>query len=61
MHEEQQKENILILDDDPVYRKLSRSILNERFNVYTAELPSLAFNILKTASLFEQGAVFGIS
>lgn len=39
--------NILIIDDDPVYRRLSRSILGERFNVYTAELPSLGFEILK--------------
>lgn len=43
-----QKENILIVDDDPVYRRLSRSILSEKFNVFTVEFPSLGFKILKS-------------
>ena len=38
---------ILIIDDDPVYRRLSGSILQERFTVFTAERPSVAFEILK--------------
>lgn len=45
------KMSILIIDDDPVYRNLSRSILKERFNVYAVELPSLAFKILKTETI----------
>ena len=48
MDETIQKESILIVDDDPVYRKLSRSILSERYNVFTVELPSLGFKILKS-------------
>jgi len=40
--------SILIIDDDPIYRKLSSSILKERFNVFTAESPSIAFKILKS-------------
>jgi len=43
--------NILIIDDDLVYRRLSSSILQERFNVYTAEAPSVGFNILKTKKI----------
>jgi DNA-binding NtrC family response regulator len=40
------KTNILIIDDDPLYRRLSRSILNERYNVFAVESPSLGFKIL---------------
>jgi DNA-binding NtrC family response regulator len=43
--------NILIIDDDLVYRRLSTSILQERFNVFTAEAPSIGFNILKTKKI----------
>ncbi len=39
--------NVLILDDDPVYRNLLRAILKEKLNVFAVELPSLAFKILK--------------
>ncbi|MEI6753165.1 MAG: sigma-54 dependent transcriptional regulator [Paludibacter sp.] len=39
--------SILIIDDDPIYRRLSGSILKDRFNVFTAEMPSLGFDILK--------------
>jgi len=38
--------NILIIDDDPIYRKLTGSILKDRFNVFAAETPSVAFNLL---------------
>ena len=37
---------VLILDDDPLYRRLSSSILKERFDVLTADKPSDAFGIL---------------
>lgn len=40
------KINILIIDDDLIYRKLSSSILQERFNVFTADSPSVGFDIL---------------
>lgn len=43
--------NILIIDDDLIYRRLSTSILQERFNVFTAEAPSIGFNILKTKKI----------
>lgn len=39
--------SILIIDDDPIYRRLSGSILKDRFNVYTAESPSSGFDMLK--------------
>lgn len=39
--------NILIIDDDPVYRRLSSSILKEKFNVFTVEAPSAGFQVLK--------------
>ncbi len=43
--------NILIIDDDPLYRRLSSSILKERFNVFTAENPSSGFAILAAESV----------
>ena len=42
---------ILIIDDDPIYRKLSGSILKDRFNVFTAETPSAGFDMLKTLKI----------
>jgi len=45
--EKKKQQNLLILDDDPVYRNLSESILKERFIVFTAGTPSQAFKILK--------------
>ena len=39
--------NILIIDDDLIYRRFSLSILKERFNVFAAESPSKGFEILK--------------
>ena len=44
---EKPNSNILIIDDDPIYRRLSSSILKERFNVFAVESPSLAFALLK--------------
>ncbi|MEA3447907.1 MAG: sigma-54 dependent transcriptional regulator [Bacteroidota bacterium] len=43
--------NLLIIDDDPFYRKLSASILNDKFNIFTAEKPSDAFKILKNENI----------
>jgi DNA-binding NtrC family response regulator len=43
----EKKENILIIEDDPVYRNLSKSILKERFNTFATESPSRAFQILE--------------
>ena len=48
---EDKQHSILIIDDDPIYRKLSGSILQDRFNVFTAEAPSVGFNILKTKKI----------
>lgn len=39
--------SILIIDDDPLYRRLSSSILKEKFIVYTVDAPSAGFQILK--------------
>jgi DNA-binding NtrC family response regulator len=43
--------NLLVLDDDPVYRNLLRSILKERLDVFAVETPSLAFKILKNEKI----------
>lgn len=42
---------ILIIDDDPLYRRLSSSILKERFDVFTAESPSVGFSILQKENI----------
>lgn len=42
---------LLILDDDPIYRRLSTSILSESFEVFTADRPSSAFEILKKTDI----------
>lgn len=47
MEENNHKLNLLIIDDDPFYRRLSASILGEKFNVFTAEAPSEGLKILK--------------
>lgn len=44
---EKSQTNVLILDDDPVYRNLLRAILKEKLNVFAVEAPSIAFKILK--------------
>jgi DNA-binding NtrC family response regulator len=43
--------NILIIDDDPIYRRLSSSILKEKFNVFTEETPSAGFQVLKNQKI----------
>ena len=45
------KLNILVIDDDPVYRNLLRSILKEKANVFAVEAPSLGFKIINTHSI----------
>ena len=40
--------NILIIDDDPVYRRISMSILKEKFKVFTSDSPSAGFQVLKS-------------
>jgi DNA-binding NtrC family response regulator len=47
MTKEKSQTNVLILDDDPVYRNLLRAILKEKLNVFAVEAPSIAFKILK--------------
>lgn len=47
MEEDTAKLSLLIIDDDPFYRRLSASILGEKFNVLTADSPSEGFKILK--------------
>jgi DNA-binding NtrC family response regulator len=39
--------NILVIDDDPVYRNLLRTILKDRVDVLAVEAPSLAFKVLE--------------
>ncbi len=46
-----EKLNILVIDDDPVYRNLLRSILKEKSNVFAAEAPSLGFKIMNNQSI----------
>lgn len=43
--------NILVLDDDNLYRKLASSILRADFTVYTASVPSKAFEIFQNAKV----------
>ncbi len=45
------KLNILVIDDDPVYRNLLRSILKEKSNVFAVEAPSLGFKVINTQSI----------
>jgi len=51
MKAEKPKINVLVLDDDPVYRNLLRSVLNEKLNVFAVEAPSIAFKILKNEKI----------
>lgn len=48
---EDQNLSILIIDDDPVYRKLSGSILKDRFSVLTADNPSVGMDLLRTKKI----------
>ncbi|MFY7944787.1 MAG: sigma-54-dependent transcriptional regulator, partial [Crocinitomicaceae bacterium] len=47
MEELETKLGLLIIDDDPFYRRLSASILGEKFTVFTADSPSEGLKILK--------------
>jgi DNA-binding NtrC family response regulator len=51
MEENTTKLNLLIIDDDPFYRRLSASILGEKFTVFTADCPSDGFKILKKETI----------
>jgi DNA-binding NtrC family response regulator len=51
MENAKNKINILVLDDDPVYRNLLRSVLKEKLNVFAVEAPSIAFKILKNEKI----------
>ncbi len=48
---ESTKPNILVIDDDPVFRNLLRTILKEKLNVFAVESPSLGFKILKNEEI----------
>lgn len=51
MEEENFKHSILIIDDDPFYRRWSASILGEKFTVFTAESATIGLNICKKESI----------
>lgn len=51
MAEFKDKINVLVIDDDPVYRNLLRSILKEKLDVFAVESPSLGFKILNNESI----------
>jgi len=51
MESENSKISVLVLDDDPVYRNLLRSVLKEKLNVFAVEAPSNAFKILKNEKI----------
>lgn len=51
MEEADTQLNLLIIDDDPFYRRLSASILGEKFNVFTADCPSDGLKILKKENI----------
>ncbi len=51
MEEAETNLNLLIIDDDPFYRRLSASILGEKFNVFTADCPSDGLKILKKENI----------
>lgn len=43
--------NVLVLDDDPVYRNIIRSVLKEKLTVFAVEAPSIAFKILRNEKI----------
>ena len=45
------KLNILVVDDDPVFRNLLRSVLKEKTNILAVEAPSLGFKIMNTQAI----------
>jgi DNA-binding NtrC family response regulator len=51
MKTEKSNINVLVLDDDPVYRNLLRSVLKEKLTVFAVEAPSIAFKILKNEKI----------
>ena len=51
MEKSESIKSLLIIDDDPLYRRLSASILNEKFKIFTAEKSTDAFNILKKENI----------
>jgi DNA-binding NtrC family response regulator len=51
MATEKSKINILVLDDDPVFRNILRSVLGEKLNVFAVEAPSIAFRILQNEKI----------
>lgn len=51
MTTEKSKINVLVLDDDPVFRNILRSVLNEKLNVFAVEAPSIAFRILQNEKI----------
>lgn len=51
MTNEKAQINVLVIDDDPVYRNLLRSILKEKLNVFAVEAPSIGFKILKNEKI----------
>lgn len=48
---EKQMINVLVIDDDLVFRNLLRSVLKEKVNVFAVEAPSTAFTILKNEKI----------
>lgn len=43
--------SVLVIDDDPIIRNLTRSILKQKVNVYAVDAPSIAFKILKNETI----------
>ena len=43
--------NVLIIDDDSVYRNLIKNILSDNFKIFDVETPSKAFTILKKETI----------
>lgn len=51
MAKEKSTINVLVLDDDPVYRNIIRSVLKEKLTVFAVEAPSIAFKILRNEKI----------
>ena len=51
METEKRSMNVLVLDDDPVYRNFLRSVLKEKLTVFAVEAPSIAFKVLKNEKI----------
>ncbi|MEI6695106.1 MAG: sigma-54 dependent transcriptional regulator [Bacteroidota bacterium] len=48
---EETKLNILVIDDDPIFRNLLRSVLKDKCNIQAVEAPSLGFKIMNTQAI----------